>query len=125
MYWRRQKAWALAILWPLTDIEGGARPPRNCDLILTGKLEPILQLKIAEYAVTLHGGDDYSPRRRQASMWINVCRRIQAARADRRAAPPPPYRQPPQHLNLLRYTPISGHEELPHDDDSSSSLEID
>lgn len=128
VYWRRQKAWAIAILRPLTDIERGTMIRRSCELILAGKLVPTLQLKIAEYAVPLHGRDDYSPRRRQATMWINVCRRIQAARAAPRAPPPPPYRQPPQHLNAwdaLRRAQINGYEEHMHDNDSSSSFEID
>ena len=146
VFWRRQKAWAVAILGPLTDTEGGARPPRNCDLILTGKLEPILQWKISEYVVAVHGSDDASPRRAQASIWINVCRSLQAARVwtstfPRRGPPPnvpaarasrpgqsPPYRQPPLDLHdprLTRYTPISGHEERRPSDSSSSSFEID
>ena len=123
--WKRQRAWALAILCPLTDTEGGARPPRNCDLILTGKLEPILQLTIAEYVVTVFGNDDASPRRSQAMIWLNVCRRIQAALAVRRAPPPPSYREPPPHLAMTRYTPVGGHEEHMHDNSSSSSFEID
>ena len=127
VFWRRQKCWAVAVLNALTT-DQGARPPQNCDLILTGKLEPILQWKISQYAVAVHGSDDASPRRAQANLWINVCRSIQAAIAatrfptrSPRMPPPDRHLRHPPHLQLhLRHR---GHEEL-ESGNSNSSLDL-
>ena len=131
VYWRRRAAWKLAVLRPLTDVTRRVWQRQSCELILSGVVIPDLQKRIAEYAVSMHGDDPYSPRRRQATLWADLCRRRQAIMYDQRRPPRhpqnlhlPPHRRPPPHplqIATTRYLQIGGPSDEENDVMSSSN----
>ena len=80
IYWRRQNCWRAAILFPLSAASGRqsyvTRQSLPCEEVFSYQH---LCMKIAEYAVLVHGRDDMSPRRAQAPMWIAYLRRRASA----------------------------------------------